>query len=221
MHKQLLEHLHDDQRVRGRIQLLPQVHIAEHNGPQLLAIDLAYTQSPPSAVGSCTCYAARCMAIDHGMAATQDAHACAPSACNTSLPNVLTTRRYPQRPCDHHAQEVASKARGCVVRMSVAPARGTGQQCRCTFCTICFAMMSASTTGKPCAAKSADTVLFPVAIPPVRPMTRMVICACDQSGTARQFLRNSPDGGSTQEQMCCARGRNAMVLQFCSAWSDQ
>jgi hypothetical protein len=144
------------------------------------------------------------MAIDHGMAATQDAHACAPSACNISLPNVLTTRRYPQRPCDHHAKEVASKARGCEVLMSVAPARGTGRQCRCTFCTICFAMMSASTTGKPCAAKSADTVLFPVAIPPVRPMTRMVIC--DQSGTVRQFLRNSPDSGSTQEQVCCARG---------------
>ena len=62
MHKQLLEHLHDDQRMRGRVQLLPQVHIAEDNGAQLLAIDLAYRQSPPSAVRWCSCYAAWCTA---------------------------------------------------------------------------------------------------------------------------------------------------------------
>ena len=81
----------------------------------------------------------------------------------------------------------AQKHMGLVI-LSAAPAYGTGRHCRCTFCTICFAMMSASTTGRPCAANSADTVLFPVAIPPVKPMTRMVICVCDQRTAARQSV---------------------------------
>ena len=40
MHKHLLDHLHDDQRVCGGIQLLPQVRVAEYYRTQFLAVDL-------------------------------------------------------------------------------------------------------------------------------------------------------------------------------------
>ena len=43
-----------------------------------------------------------------------------------------------------------------------------------TFCTTALAISSASTTGSPCVLNNVDTVLLPVAMPPVRPISFML-----------------------------------------------